>query len=328
MEKSASTELDTYRQQNANILTPDIKIDGALSDFHKAVVEKVQLDSDPKTSDDVYYDNNAKGLVISGKGLSKLAGCAGIVWNFEQTRRTDNRSDKMYCSYQAVGGIKKPDGTIIWMKGEYDIDLEVLKEQLVEVYTAKAKKDKKDQAYIDYCVNRDLEQKRTHKVKLCETGARNRVIRALLGLKAKYTPKELSKPFVVARIVFQPDPKDPDVKKMMLAAAYQSITGIYGLPAPTQKPGPEDDYIDVPHETIEPDDFPGDQPEDDSPEESSRLDFENQSRDEQIGTLQNLMRKKGYDRSKLTHPLETFKETHRLKFFDALIEMPDDDIPF
>ena len=333
--KTASTELEVYREKGANMLINKSHIDG-LSDWHTAVVESVELSPDPN-QDDVYYEPQVEGLVITGKGLSKLALCAGVVWNIDQTRRTDDRHDPMYCSYQAVGGIKKPDGTYVWMKGEYDIDMEVLKEQLVESYTEKARKGKKDKGWIDYCVKRDLGQKQKHKIKLCETGAKNRVIRALLGIKSKYSKKELSKPFVTARIVFQPDMTDPDVKRAMIGVAIQQMTGIYGPPTAPQIETRDSDIIDIPHETIPPDpvwddDIP-DPGEDDSElgmdnSASRRLDFENMGQDDQVKTLEKMMETKGYDKSQLTHPLDTFKETHRLKFFDKLAAMDDDDIPF
>jgi hypothetical protein len=337
-DKGVVYELEQYREQHANLLLPDIAISG-LSEFHRAVIEKVQLSKDPKQGD-IYYDNNARGLVISGKGLAKLAVCAGVVWDIDRTRRTDDRSDHMYVSYQAVGGLRKPDGSIVWYKGEYDLDMDVLRDQLIEQYSRKAREDNppKDQGWIDYCVSRDFGQKMTHKAKLCETGAKNRVLRKLLGLKTKYSEEELAKPFVMARIVLQPDYSDPEVKRMLLAAHIQSITGLYGpqLPAPVSHPEAQtcaheepEDVIDLPHEATEIDEDPDGGPSNDIMEAASRRqDFIDCTAEDQIKALELLARQKGYDLKQLKKPLDEFSAENRLGFYDKLTAMADNDIPY
>jgi len=347
--------MDLAKKEQWNILTPAVSMEG-LSEFHKPVVEVVRL-SPLKEQGDVYPASNSDdggGKVrLSGKGIEKLSMAACVMWNLDYSKRTDDRSDDDYVSWQAVGGIRKPDGTVVWMKAEYDLDIRVLEDEMVEQARsrhAKAVKGGKDWAkkqpvddYVKYCVTRDLPQKRKHRLKLAETGARNRVIRALLGLKNEYTVAEVQKPFVLARIVFQPDYTDPTVKTAMLAAFIQSTTGVFGPTVATQAPAcqpidiPKSDYQvmdpDAPHGN-------GDEPQGQPTEapdkiESQAADFNSQSTDEQVQTLEKLIRQKGYDYdgcfTSLNKPVIALKDLsqgNKDNLFRRLIDMEDNDIPF
>jgi hypothetical protein len=216
-----------------------------LSEWHAPVVERVQLSTDAAQGDIYENDKNddkgpGKKWRLTAQALNKISMCAGVIWPPDQNYV--EKLEKNYVSYRAVGGLRKPDGSPIFYKATYDLDLEVIEMELQEQYEAKSKwmkrkgKDGKEHLmtdeekaeYVTYCVKRDLLQKRKHKVSLCETGAKDRVIRKLLGLKNAYTTAELEKPFVMARIVFRPDYNDPMVKAKMIDAAIQSITGVFG----------------------------------------------------------------------------------------------------
>ena len=177
-----SIEIDKARKAGMNMLLPSAHIE-SLSELHSPILDYVDLS--PEVSDgDVYYHGESKKLVLTKKGLMKLARAAGIVWHPVETRRSDNRADRNYVSYRALGGVRTADGAIAWIPGEYDLDLEVIEDELRDLYERKGKKSSKKgdelQGYVDYCVKRDLLYKRKHRVKLCETGAMTRVIRTLL----------------------------------------------------------------------------------------------------------------------------------------------------
>lgn len=248
-----------------NMLTPTISLAG-LARFQKPVVETLQLSASPddgdvypastvhqKSDDDEGQAKKGSKLRLTGRALEKLGSLANITWNLAMCGRTDNGKDPNYISWQAVGGITKPDGTRYWLKGEYDLDLLVLKEEIenqAKKRYASALKSNQQwaawikkmtlQEFIQYILDRDFSQKRKHARKLCETGAKNRVIRALLGLKNEYTAEEVAKPFVVARIVFQPDYEDPGTKQALLSMHLQSMMGVYGgmIPQRTALPAP------------------------------------------------------------------------------------------
>jgi hypothetical protein len=290
-----------------------------LSEYHAPVIEKVQLSSSPGDGD-VYEHDNAKDgpgkkWRLTKQALMKLSVCGGVIWSAEGCRRVDDGRDRNYCCYQAIGGIKKADGAPVFFKAQYDLDFEVVEQELKELYEKKAKTlkkgfgkderpatDKEKVDYVEYCVNRDMLQKRKHKVKLCEAGAMNRVIREIFGLKQAYTAEELTKPFVMARIVFRPDYNDKDVKKALLAAHIQAMTGVYGGPV-MEAAVKESEPIDVTE--LSKDNPPEDQPPGETqrdyqltPEqrrESQITDFKNADAEGQAVTLKELAKKVGYD---------------------------------
>lgn len=327
-------EIEKAKKAGMNLLLPSTHIEG-LSEFHHPVIDYVELSPEPKDGD-VYFHSESGKFVPTKQGLMKLAVCAGIMWDPSETKRTDNRQDRDYVSYQAVGGVRKADGTPVWLKAEWDIDFEVLEEELKGQYEKSGKKAKKTgqalQDYVDYCVKRDLLYRRKHKIKLCEAGAMNRVVRALLGLKAGYTQAELKKPFVVARIVFRPDYSDPEIRKIMLQKSMESVTGIYGPVAPDTSASPQNEESTIDIEGVVPPETPegpdaGGLDDDFNSLSSKEMDFMDADKKVQIDILETLAKRKGYDLKQLKRPVSTFSKDERKGFFNKLMEMSDD-IPF
>lgn len=358
-QKSIGDEIALAAKQGANMLMPTTEIRG-LSQLHVPVVDSVYLSANPQGGD-VYPEKTSSDTKfrIAAQGLRKLAVAAGITWHPYECKRTDNRQDRDYVSYQAVGSIKKNDGTSVAWKGEFDLDLHVVEQELRELYHNKSKNwnktDREKETYIETSMKRDLLQKRKHKVKLCETGAMNRVIRAILGLHSSYSKAELSKPFVVLRIVFQPDFSDPETKRQITAAAIASMTGVYGAPAPQPIDVPPDDYqtIDVdgtPLGDVEPnkaEPLPDEksqqkeQPEEpitekNKPETKTMLKkiFSSLSEQGQVEELIGMAKLKGYDIYSLPTRISMMDDRNRERFFGHLYDMEDaepitsDDIPF
>lgn len=228
-------EIEKARTAGANLLMPSTRIEG-LSEFHSPVLEMVKISANPDDGDVYDHDNvdassPKKKYRLTKQAIMKLTVCAGVIWSPSESKRVDNRSDRNYICYQAVGGIKKADGTPVFFKAESDLDFELVDQELRELYEGKAKWLKKGEKpnerpataqekaeYIEYCVKRDLLQKRKFGLRLCEASAMNRVARELLGLKQAYTKTELAQPFVMVRIVFKPDYNDKQVKAAILDA--------------------------------------------------------------------------------------------------------------
>lgn len=61
------------------------------------------------------------------------------------------------------------------------------------------------------------------------TGAKLRVIRALLGVKGTYTKEELKKNFAIPTVVFSPDYSDPAVRQAMLTQGISSVNNMFGM---------------------------------------------------------------------------------------------------
>ncbi len=374
----ASRELEEWKKKGANLLLPSTHIDG-LSEFHKPVLEVVQLSSNPEGGDVYAHDNAAMGPKkkwrLTKQALMKLSVCAGVIWSVDQTRRIDNGLERNYIAYKAVGGIKKPDGQPVFFSAEYDMDFEVLEEELADLYGKKienglkskqggeagwatAMSPERRQKWIDDCVKRDLLQKRKHRRKLCEAGAMNRVLRMLLGIKQAYTQEELSKPFVVMRVVYQPDYNDKAVKAAFLDASLKAQFGIYGtsaLPAIPEKtteepidvtPIPEDDGDDDgagEGNVVDPALSAGAPATFDDP----TIDFKNSDEFGQCRAITDLANRTGYaladylNRAK-KQTLASVTPAKRLELFQYLLSipksnvtapapaerLPDDDIPF
>jgi hypothetical protein len=230
--QTVEEQIQKYRNGKFNLLLPTKTIQ-EISEFHKLQLDEVQLsieDRDAYAQDS--WKDDPQEWALSKRGLMKLAQCAGIVFDPVHSKRVDKMTDKMYVSYQSCGALQKPDGTWLPLVKEYEYDLEVVEEEIRELKTAQANKRFNDEAkkekWIEDQVRRDMLKKRRFKVMLAETGAMNRVIRALLTIKDTYTRAELARPFVVPRIVFAPDVNDPQIRAALLQTSMRSLQDAYG----------------------------------------------------------------------------------------------------
>lgn len=196
--------------------------------------------------------------------LNKMAMAAGIQFNPKETY--GERIDRVTYRAQAQGAMRKADGTartetdqkVICLEDEeekYRIEFadkaakgitdekqaqaaaEIFSGQWVE---SKNKWGKKCQAFVVAKEDRDRYVERSVMVNMAllkktwaekaMTGAKLRVIRALLGLKGTYTHEELKKNFAIPTVVFSPDYSDPNVRQAMLTQGMQSVNNMFGTP--------------------------------------------------------------------------------------------------
>lgn len=212
--------------------------------------------------------------------LNKLAMAAGIQFNPRETY--GQRIDRVTYRAQAQGAMKKADGTartetdqkVICLEDEeekYRIEFgdkavkgitdekqaraasEIFAGQWVE---STNKWGKKCQAYVIAKEDRERYIERSVMVNMAllkktwaekaMTGAKLRVIRALLGLKGTYTKEELSRNFAIPTVVFSPDYSDPQVRQMMIAQGMSSVNNMFGTPEiPVKRVDFEQDNYDV-----------------------------------------------------------------------------------
>jgi len=357
--------LTDYESKGYNLLLPSKTLQQD-SLFHEPTVDVVQLSPDDCYPQDNSDPEKATRFSIGKTGLMKFAHAAAISWSWSECKRTDPATDRNYVSYQAVGALQKADGRWLSFKGSYEIDMEVVEEDLRQLYSKMAtgirrkqnswiKTDEDERSYIESSVKRELLRRRKHKLRLCETGALLAVIRALLAIKATYSRDELSKPFVVPRIVFKPDLEDPDIRRAVILGSMkavaetfggpQSFTGPIGaLPDPIQIPHteaepevfPETTTAQVTHTEPEPESSPGDlagQPFDTPPESSptevpeikSLKDLETISDGQLPDAIRKLMAVKDYSEKLLKNRLiETWSKENQVKFVTMLLErFPD-----
>lgn len=327
--KKEVTALEKYDPKEYNVLLPTTTI-RQISPFHKPTVEIVQLDPDPEGPDVYKQDDKGEKLSLRKAALMKFAVAAGLVWDWKNTRRVDDGKDPNIVRYSAVAALRKEDLTWIPLKADKEIDLVAIEADLREnVYLKKAKRLKKanklDQSvenYVSYNVERDMRQKRLHKCQLAETGAMLRVIRSLLGLPPTFTPAQIQKPFVMMRVAFDPDMRDPEIRKLLLEEAGKSIGAAYngtGSPAMLTAGSPEEategeeaeqPVIDIGAEV-------GDEKESHWP---TADEFNGMTALDQANVLEKLMNEANYDRRKLKKPvIPDWAKEHRMMFFERLM---------
>lgn len=325
-------QLTEYRQNKANILGPAINI-SELSQFHKIVIDSVLLSIHPEDGD-VYqrqaaYKGKSAKFAISGKGLQRLAICAGVAWNPAYTKVTS--VSHKYVSYMATGCIRKADGQQVCYQAEADMDIDVVIDEINEQFKQK-KKNWETEAwfkklgqegqgnYISAATTKEINFRKKHKMKIVATDARSRVIRPLLMLQKTYTTEELLRPFVSPRVILSPDYNDPAVKKMMLAAAIQAQTNIFGPAEVAQITEETQTIIDV--GTATPDRYTA---EDQLPPVSPRASsakapsteetFDGLQEEEQQAVLLVLAKSNNYDVKSLPTSIENMDARNRTRFF-------------
>jgi hypothetical protein len=324
--------IDEERKKGAFVFMPS-PILSVENSFYMPVVETVEL-----REDEVYPAQ--KKYRIHFNGLLRLASAAGFEWSAIDTCRTDGRTDKMYCSFRAVGGVRKADGKVYFHKAEKDIDLEIIEMELEDKYKKDWSyvKDKSgdeawkkhghnsEQSFVAAMVRRDMIQKRKNKLMLVESGAKARVIRFVLGLQSQYSQKNqvIGRPFIM--IHYALNPKHPDVRKGLIGSFSESQAMIYGgvkdvgqITHNTQSDLDSPDVIDIPAD--EPDEK-GFEPPDRAPELGSTTDFENSSLEDQKKNLQYLCKACGedYDHYDKDNGVEKSGQKWRNEFFEWLIK--------
>lgn len=222
-----------------------------------AVATGETTSNDKKIYEDVFS--------LSKPLLNKMAMAAGIQFNPEQTY--GERLDRVTYRAKAQGAMRKADGTSRTETDEKVICLEDEEEKYQIEFSDKASHgitdqkqakaaaelfkgkwiDAKDKfgnrvkAYlIDEC-DREKYISRSVKVNMALlkktwaekalTGAKLRVIRALLGIKGTYTRAELEKNFAIPTVVFSPDYSDPAVRQAMLTQGINSVNNMFGTPS-------------------------------------------------------------------------------------------------
>lgn len=259
-ETKESKKLQRYIEKGCNILTPSISIEGLmnLADRHKASLETSYIMADPDWGDT--WTTDSKRYIVSKQAIDRLSIMANVLWHERGgVERIDPKDNRDYIEFRAFAAIRKPDGSLAPVQATYSIDLVAEQEDLEYRYREKGAKpgkwQKKGEAlddYVEHCVGRDMRFKRKHLVPICESGARNRVNRWLLGFRKSYSEAELKRPFVVVTIRYQPDYNDPETRRIADMIAMGAQAQIFGTPGRQQEALPAPNGDDV--VTVDPED--------------------------------------------------------------------------
>lgn len=327
---------------------------------HKVTIEKIEFSPDLENRE-VYLqegkkedDNEKKRYAIAKNGLLRIAQDGGVQIDHSNSGRIDDMRSKDYIAWRVVGAAQRLDGSWFPLQASYDIDYEIIWEEILEGKRRSAsywkkewwkkKSDDEKNAQIKKIARSDFLRFKRHGMSRCETGALLRLIRGCFPLmKGVYKHEEIIKPFVVARLVYQPNQNDPIIRAQMATAFLSSMRGVYGAPTPqiphvpahivdmerntngSYEPKPTDPEPEPDHPSSEPEPENGD----DDPTEKEV--FSGLGKEEQIRLLKTMAERKGYVLKDLKFPVEQFTDVHRADFFKILNEMEDkidDNIPF
>lgn len=256
LQKSAGQSITTandlatrIREWNeiAHVLTPAISVSSIAPQHvvNVAVVVISPVVGDTGQGDDTYgLDKNGKGLpwlkpgerAINRVGLMKLSQAAGVSWDAALSGRTDDRKERFYWEYKAVGHYVGFDGNLQTIIGTFELDL------------------RNDSPAMKGFTDSQITATRKSGLRICESKAQAAAVRQL-GLKQKYTAEELKKPFVILRTSFVPDLKDPEQRRMVAERGLAGASALY----PSRQLGAghhEADTIDVQATRVETVDTP------------------------------------------------------------------------
>ena len=172
------------------------------------------------------YDVGAGKRALSKSALDRIAGASGVSWLAGESGRLDNGADPRYVNYVAVGTVRQFDGSLIKIQGEKEMDLRDGSPQ-VEILIAKARAKGRDHVS-------QLRELRSHILSHAATKARLRAVRSL-GVRSSYSPQELAKPFVVAKLFFSGATNDPVLRRqfavMRASSMIDGARSLFGAPA-------------------------------------------------------------------------------------------------
>lgn len=334
-------EVESYEKQRFNVLVP--REIGEIPAFHTPHMSIVQVNP-AKDAGETYPLPGGK-LGLSKVILDRIAQAGSITW-IPDACKSGWRTPRKY-HYLAVGVVKGLDAVRRTIIGEKEIDLDVIEEELRASVPRRERcpgKDPDRSRWIETTVRDEMISFKKHVAARAESGAKNRAIRSAYGLKSSYTPEEISRPFVIPRVVPSFDMSDPEVKKMVLGDALGIISELYGrgaeaplppaLPAAIDEPDePETARSDEPIKDAE---FeppgPGGQegkPEQPLPPDPDEVRFQEAQGDgeKEVKALTSLITRKGYRTEKLKRPLAEFSKEERAGFLKHLLTMKDVQLP-
>jgi len=222
----------------------------SFGEYDKGVLEVVTISSNEKEGE-VFKIGGKKAL---GKiPLQKIGNALGIIWDPKSTTVLESSPRKSRA--KATGAIKKPNGEYIIISEEKTVDVDIYEEEQWMAKTEEAEKGKLDgweelpsgkskpifkpwvseqekKDHIEREVKKAVLQYKKFKDERAMTGAKTRVIRALIAIKSAYTDAELSKPFVFPKVILDTNKllASPEMRQVALDKMTGNINSIFGQP--------------------------------------------------------------------------------------------------
>jgi hypothetical protein len=199
------------------------------------------LDSENVKGPGEVYPAGGGKVGLSATPLKKIGAAAGVDWDMRQSGRLDDGHDPHYCHYAAVGTVKNFDGSRRTISGEVEIDARDGSPLIDEIKTKAERRRKEHPDWNNDGGASQILELRKFLLRHAETKAKLRAI-ADMGVKRSYWPKELEKPFAVARLMWTGQTKDPELKRFFAEKQFDAMVGsasaMYANAAPPALPAP------------------------------------------------------------------------------------------
>ncbi len=218
-----------WRENRFHVLSPAVDFT-ALPPQWGLLPVKVEINTD-ETVGEVYRDPlfcKEGEVCLTKNGLTKISQAAGMSI---KTTRMDPRTIANYWEVQAAVRITGLDGTPQEWTATEELDLRDGSERSKKVMG----RNNATGALI---------ASRSKGMRNCEARAINAAIR-LYGIKQKYTLKELESPFIVVRMLFQPDMSNPTQAAIATSQALGGVSALYQSTPLASLPAAHGDVIDV-----------------------------------------------------------------------------------
>lgn len=231
-------------QNNVNVILPTQTLGSVIGEFDQLCLEVVTISGNP--NDQEVFDLGKGQKCFTKVGLQKIGNALGIQWDPKTTGIIERGEN--FCRARATGALRKPNGEWISLTEEKEIDLLAIEEEQRIKAEESAEKGKitswsggrpnfgpwqseaEKKASIELQVRKAVLPYRKFKAERAMTGAKERVIKALIAIKGTYTDAELSKPFAFPRIITDTNKMlaSPELRTEAINMMKGSVSTIFG----------------------------------------------------------------------------------------------------
>jgi hypothetical protein len=215
--------LTALKNSQANILGAVYAVESQIDPFRKARMVQILIESNPDAGE-VYEQGRGK-YALTQVGLAKLAGAGNMTFRVIEQHTTAD-----YVRITVEGSYTNASGECLTDQKTSEIYLDDIEEEIMERPATKWEAQASPEELREKR-KKEFRQFRKFKLQRCETSAKNRVIRSLLGIRNVYSPEELKKPFVLATVTYSPDFSDPDIKSAAIEKHTGQKVALFGAPS-------------------------------------------------------------------------------------------------
>lgn len=213
------------RAMGANMLTAVSRCDHIPEDYRIAV-KLLSFDSSftpeqwENRSNGTFYVVDGGRLALHRGALDQIAEAVGLQWIPAECGRVDDGLKPHVWVWKMTAKVRRLDGE--WVKISRTKELDFSDDSpAIHVWHRKRER-------LEKWSEARLRGAREHGAALAESKAANRVIRAALGIPGAYEQEAARQPFVMAKLVWAPNPDDPTVKALTAIRELELGDEVFG----------------------------------------------------------------------------------------------------